>query len=534
MKNKGTLKSLAALFTLLLLFSLLPGTFAAKAADGGSSSGIIYRDFPFGGMVTQSLNWNGNNRLTKSIEWTPTNPQMIQAGKTCRLDLNGYILTIKSLSGGAANAAFFVNGGTLIIEDSSEAQTGKIVVDSASSVGLNVIGVYNGGSVMMTGGTLECAKDGLYPLYLNAGSVDISGGRILSANDKSAACLYAGSFALSSGAIQSAGASAIEGNNGASVTVSGGNVVYPKTSAFISPMHTSYPQSVSVSGGTFSSKVPKEYCAAGYAPTDEDVNGNYTVCKHENIKAVAEKAADCTENGNIAYWHCLDCGRYFSDASLCNGVAQNGTVIPAAGHSLTGIGAKAATCTDTGYEAYWVCRVCHKLFSDENGAREIAGPIVLPLIEHSFGAWTVTIQPTETEKGEQQRSCSLCNAVERSELPPLGHKHIFDNSKWTGDDTCHWHACVGCAEKKDLAAHVCDAGEVTKPATETAPGEKTFRCAVCGMVLKIVETPSIVASAPNVPKTGDSSNAPIWFALALLAAVGMAASLRRFKRRREG
>lgn len=57
---------------------------------------------------------------------------------------------------------------------------------------------------------------------------------------------------------------------------------------------------------------------------------------------------------------------------------------------------------------------------------------------------------------------------------------------------------------------------------------------LCGIVWKGVETPSIAASAPNVPKTGDSSNEPIWLALALLAAVGMVASLRRFKRRREG
>ncbi len=170
---------LAVLVTVILMLSMLPTV--AFAADG-----ITYTDFPFAGMANQSLTFNGNNRLTKDLEWTPTKVQQMSAGQICRLDLNGHTLTIKSMNGNPGNALFQVNGGTLIIEDSSEAQTGRILVDTGSSLSMNVVGVYNGGNFTMTGGTLECSKSGLYPLYVNNGTVEISGGQIEADNEKSA------------------------------------------------------------------------------------------------------------------------------------------------------------------------------------------------------------------------------------------------------------------------------------------------------------------------------------------------------------
>ena len=43
------------------------------------------------------------------------------------------------------------------------------------------------------------------------------------------------------------------------------------------------------------------------------------------------KAATCTEAGNIAYWYCEDCGKYFSDEALTEEITLADTVIPATG-----------------------------------------------------------------------------------------------------------------------------------------------------------------------------------------------------------
>ena len=43
------------------------------------------------------------------------------------------------------------------------------------------------------------------------------------------------------------------------------------------------------------------------------------------------KAATCTEAGNIAYWYCEDCGKYFSDEALTKEISKEDTIIPATG-----------------------------------------------------------------------------------------------------------------------------------------------------------------------------------------------------------
>lgn len=51
------------------------------------------------------------------------------------------------------------------------------------------------------------------------------------------------------------------------------------------------------------------------------------------LAATAAKATTCTAAGNIAYWHCADCGKYFSDAAAANEITQAQTVVAALGHN---------------------------------------------------------------------------------------------------------------------------------------------------------------------------------------------------------
>ena len=60
------------------------------------------------------------------------------------------------------------------------------------------------------------------------------------------------------------------------------------------------------------------------------------------------------------------------------------------GHELTGVAAKAPTCTEDGYEAYWKCERCSKYFSDADGRTPIPAPTVIKATGHQWGepAWT--------------------------------------------------------------------------------------------------------------------------------------------------
>lgn len=47
---------------------------------------------------------------------------------------------------------------------------------------------------------------------------------------------------------------------------------------------------------------------------------------------------------------------------------------------------KAATCTENGYEEYYECADCHKLFSDEAGENVITAPVVIKALGHTYTA----------------------------------------------------------------------------------------------------------------------------------------------------
>lgn len=55
-------------------------------------------------------------------------------------------------------------------------------------------------------------------------------------------------------------------------------------------------------------------------------------CEHD-LTATIAKAPTCSEPGNIAYWHCNKCNKYFSDAEAKYEVLLNNTILNATGHT---------------------------------------------------------------------------------------------------------------------------------------------------------------------------------------------------------
>ena len=96
-------------------------------------------------------------------------------------------------------------------------------------------------------------------------------------------------------------------------------------------------------------------------------------CSHtHSMTAHSSKEATCTTAGNMAYWECTDCGKYFSDEAGAQEIAKDSWIIAAKGHTLKAYEAAGETCTAAGNTAYWECTACGKYFSDEAGMQEIA------------------------------------------------------------------------------------------------------------------------------------------------------------------
>ena len=112
------------------------------------------------------------------------------------------------------------------------------------------------------------------------------------------------------------------------------------------------------------------------------------------LEKIPAKAATCTEKGNSEYWYSEAYDKYFSDEDGVTEITAADTVIKATGHQLTKVAAKEPTSTQAGNIEYWVCSTCGKYFSDEQGKVEIEN-VVIPATGHSSGGGTPSKTPSQ-------------------------------------------------------------------------------------------------------------------------------------------
>ena len=87
-------------------------------------------------------------------------------------------------------------------------------------------------------------------------------------------------------------------------------------------------------------------------------------------------------------------------------------------------------------------------------------------------------QSSQSGSKSSGKSSSSQSGGGEEEFVPVEHTHSWDN-KWTSDPDYHWHACGGCVEVNDKAAHDWGSGTQTKAPGAYSVGEMTYTCSVC-------------------------------------------------------
>lgn len=294
--------------------------------------------------------------------------------------------------------------------------------------------------------------------------------------------------------------------------------------------YTTYEEIAAV-GHTYESSATESTCENGgvITYTCSGCGDTYTetvdALGHDIVKHEA-KAATCTEVGYNAYETCSRCDYTTYEE------------IPAAGHTLVTVPAQAATCTEAGWAEYEKCEVC-----DYSTYEEIAA------VGHAWGDGVITTEATCTEDGVKTFACSVCGETKTEVIPALGHS--FGDDAVTVPATCTESGSVTgtCSVCEQVATqvieptgHVWDDGEVTKEATTTEVGEKTYHCTVCEETkteeIPVIEneetnTPSSGSqsgsgssgSSSDAPKTGDDSAIGLWITLTAVCLVAFVAVL---------
>jgi len=232
---------------------------------------------------------------------------------------------------------------------------------------------------------------------------------------------------------------------------------------------------------------------------------------HQHTELRNVKAATCAQEGYTGDTYCKDCNTKLSSgksiakkehtwdagkittAATCSGKgiktytctgcnATRTEEIPSTGHQHTELrNVKVATCASEGYTGDTYCKDCNtKLTSGK----------VLPKTEHTWDAGKITTEATCSGKGIKTFTCTVCKSTRIEEIPEIGHvnkitkfaKNASCKSEgYTGDIYCQ--DCGALLEDGKIISkteHTWNAGEITKTATCTTAGVKTFTCTSCG------------------------------------------------------
>ncbi len=100
-------------------------------------------------------------------------------------------------------------------------------------------------------------------------------------------------------------------------------------------------------------------------------------------------------------------------------------------HSLTRIDANAPTCTADGNIEYYCCEDCGKYFADENASVEI-NDVSVKAAGHDFGEWKVTKEATTDEEGIETRKCSKCGEEETRPIKRIKIEIVFGDIDGNG------------------------------------------------------------------------------------------------------
>ena len=242
-----------------------------------------------------------------------------------------------------------------------------------------------------------------------------------------------------------------------------------------------------------------------------------------DLKKTEAKDATCTADGNIPYWYCESCGKYFSDENATDEITLAETVVPAAGHGETELkNQKDATCTEAGYTGDKVCAVCGEIL--EKGE-------TIPKLAHDYkdgkctvcGAIDSTFKPVITaganstwQKGTGDGLSFTSNAAFADFLKVQVDGKDLDTSSYTvkeGSTIVNLKASY--LETLSVGKHTL----AVVSETGTASTEFTIKAAAA------------VNDDTESPQTGDNSNLMLW--IALLFVSGGVLSVVTYKKKKQ-
>ena len=157
----------------------------------------------------------------------------------------------------------------------------------------------------------------------------------------------------------------------------------------------------------------KDMVTVTYASEDENVAGYEDGTVTANAVGKTIVTATVTAKDEVAGY-----GGFSMNYSTAVEVTEENP--PAHVHNLTKVEGKEPTCTAAGNMEYWYCEECGKYFADQDAVTEISEKdTILPMKEHEWETeYTVDKEPTATEAGSKSIHCKHCDAKKDVQVIP--------------------------------------------------------------------------------------------------------------------
>ena len=219
-------------------------------------------------------------------------------------------------------------------------------------------------------------------------------------------------------------------------------------------------------------------------------------CRHSAMQCIDAVDATCIEDGNVEFWYCPDCGKYYSDEMGEHAISIDDTVIAATGehdwgewvagegencetggtlrrtcsicgstenqsypvgthHRLEYVEGVPSTCIESGSMAHWHCSGCGKNYSDEE-ATEVLNDVTTPKAAHD----TTFVEA-------QAHTCTDDGNIAYWHCGACGHNFADEDGEKELESVV------------DPAAHTWGEWEQTSDPTCTERGVLTRVCEVC-------------------------------------------------------
>ena len=231
---------------------------------------------------------------------------------------------------------------------------------------------------------------------------------------------------------------------------------------------------------------------------------------HTNLQKTPETPATHLTKGNIEYWYCDGCGRYFKDQAATEEIAESETVIPKLSEH---------TPDNTGWHS-----------DDNNHWNTCACGAKLNEAAHTF-EWVIDKEATETEAGSKHEECTVCGYAKAAvEIPATGTTTpapTVSPAPTSSPDTTTTPAPTA------SPAPTSSPDATTTPAPTASPDATTTPAPTGTSGATATPAPTAEPETGTGPKTGDDTNAAPWAALLLAAGAALTGTALYSRKRKQ-